>query len=116
MPDRERLFRLDDMLVAIERIETYIAGVDKAGFLADQKTIDAVVRNFEVIGEAANQLSEEFRRQYPDVPWTLMRGMRNRLIHDYAMVDLDILWQTIVQDLPALKAALKTVIESQKQA
>jgi uncharacterized protein with HEPN domain len=111
MPDRDRRFRLDDMLVAIERIESYVAGLDNAAFFADQKTIDAAVRNFEIIGEAANQLSDDFRLSHPDVPWSQVRGMRNRLIHDYAMVDVEILWQTIQHDLPSLKAALQRILE-----
>jgi len=91
------------MLSAIRQIESYIAGQDHDSFLHDRKTIDAVVRNLEVLGEASRQLPQEFVTQQPHVPWRLLAGLRNRIVHDYFGLDLEIIWQIISQDLPPLK-------------
>ena len=69
-------------------------------------TIDAVVRNLEVLGEAARQMPEDFVAKHPEVPWRTIAGLRNRIVHDYFGLDLEIIWQIISQDLPPLKAQL----------
>jgi uncharacterized protein with HEPN domain len=97
---------LEDILDAIAKVERYTAGLDQAGFEADEKTIDAVVRNFEIIGEAARQLPEEFTRRNPQIEWRKIAGLRNRIVHDYFGLDLEIIWQIIRSDLPALKRDL----------
>ena len=78
-------------------------------FSEDPKTIDAVLRNFEVIGEAAKNIPEDVRREYSDVPWSEMAGMRDKLIHGYATIDLQIVWTTIQEEIPALASQIKSV-------
>lgn len=105
--------RLEDILGCIARIEHYTSGFTFESFQADQKTIDAVVRNVEVIGEAARHVPDDVVQRYPDVPWAKMRAMRNRLIHDYAEVSVPILWQTIQGDLPPLVPLLRAILKRQ---
>src|SRR5271157_1793397 len=92
---------LQDIREAIARIERYAADLDQAGFEADEKTVDAVVRNLEIIGEAARQLPEDFTGRSPQIEWRKIAGLRNRIVHDYFGLDLKIIWQIIRSDLPA---------------
>jgi len=107
MPKRDRDLLVQDMLEAIRKIEIYVARLDYAKFLRDEKTTDAVVRNLEVLGEAARQLPDDFTLRNPDVPWNQMAGLRNRIIHDYFGLDLEIIWRIIQHDLPPLVTQLK---------
>jgi uncharacterized protein with HEPN domain len=81
--------------------------MDHDSFQRDEKTVDAVVRNLEIIGEAARQLPENFTVRYPGVPWRQIAGLRNRIVHDYFGLDLEIIWQVIRHDLPQLRAGLE---------
>ena len=112
MPPRHWQERLEDILDAVDRIENYTAGLDRPGFETDQKTIDAVVRNIIIIGEAAGLVPDEVSSQHPEVPWQQMRGIRNVVVHQYAEVDTGILWETIQRDLPPLSTALKRILDS----
>lgn len=103
MPKRDPDLLLEDILTSIGKIERYTAGMEQAQFRQDEKTLDAVVRNLEIVGEAARQLPEEFAAQYPEVPWQQIRGLRNRIVHDYFGLDLEIIWQIISHDLPQLR-------------
>ena len=76
----------------------------------DRKTIDAVIRNIEIIGEAAANIPEDIQNQYTKIPWHQMKGMRNILIHQYFGVDIDVLWKTVNEDLPALKILIKKLL------
>lgn len=87
MSKREPAILLDDIRTAVEKISRYVAGLDESAFLADEKTSDAVVRNLEVIGEAAKQLPAEFKTAHPTILWPQIAGLRNRIVHDYAGVD-----------------------------
>lgn len=109
MPKRDSGLLIEDILAAIRKIERYTSGMDKALFLNDDKTVDAVVRNMEVIGEAARQLPEDFIAQYPEVPWRQIAGLRNRIVHEYFGLDLEIIWQVIRHDLPQLQARLENL-------
>lgn len=109
MPPRDWRLRVEDILDAIARIERYVAGINSEQFKADQKTVDAVVRNLEIIGEAVRHLAAEEQNLPAAVPWTDIAGMRNILIHEYFGVDLNIIWQTVTVDLPALRAELERV-------
>jgi uncharacterized protein with HEPN domain len=98
---------LQHILEAIERIETYTEGIERDAFRKDSMAQDAVIRQLEVLGEAASQLSDETRDQYGMVPWQDITGMRNKLIHGYFGVDVDVVWKTVQEDLPQLKRELE---------
>ena len=102
MPRRDARFRIEDMRDAVARILTYAAGLSFDEFAADQKTVDAVVRNFEVLGEAARHVDDATQRLAPGIPWLEVRDMRNLLAHEYFGVDLETLWKTVADDLPDL--------------
>lgn len=108
---------LEHILEAIERIELYLADTDEVAFLNDQKTQDAVIRNFEIIGEAAHNIERyhaEFAAKHPDVPWTVIYAMRNRVAHGYFKVDLEMVWKTIHADLPELHTQIKQLFDELK--
>jgi len=94
---------------ASQKIERYTRGVSPAAFRKNDLLIDAVVRELSVIGEAAAHVSETFRQAQPTLPFYEMIGMRNRIIHEYFNVDVDVVWQTVRNDLPALKKALSKI-------
>ncbi|MBI5757206.1 MAG: DUF86 domain-containing protein [Planctomycetales bacterium] len=106
MSRRDPQILLDDIRRAIDKIERYITGMDHDQFLSDEKTIDAVVRNLEIIGEAVRQVPDAFRQSRPEVPWAQIAGLRNRIVHDYFGLDLEIIWQVLESDLPNLKEKL----------
>ena len=97
------------MLDALRKICIYTEGLSYSEFLLDEKTIDAVVRNLEILGEAARQMPEEFASGYPDVPWRKIAGLRNRIVHDYFGLDLALVWQIIQSDLIPLRTRLTTL-------
>jgi uncharacterized protein with HEPN domain len=108
---------LEHILEAIERIDRYLADTDEVTFLNDQKTQDAVVRNFEIIGEAAHNIESyhaAFAAAHPDIPWTVIYAMRNRVAHGYFKVDLEMIWKTIHADLPQLHTQIKKLLEQIK--
>ena len=98
---------LNDIREAIHRITTYVAGMSYETFVTDTKTQDAVIRNLEIIGEATKNLSEQLRTEYPDIPWKGMAGGRDRLIHHYFGVNLDIIWQIATTELPQVSSILE---------
>lgn len=107
MPKRDPDLLIEDMLASIRKIERYTSGMSQELFLQDEKTIDAVVRNLEILGEATRQLPEDFAVQHSDVPWRQIAGLRNRIVHDYFGLDLEIIWQVIQRDLPQFRARLE---------
>lgn len=107
-------FRLSDflthMLDAIERCQRYVAGMDAAEFRSDQKTQDAVIRTFEIVGEASNNIMKrfpDFAAEHPEIPWRKTVGMRNILAHGYFTVDVGAVWSTVHSDLPDLQRKLR---------
>ena len=112
MPPRSWRVRIEDILEAIDNIEHYVAGLDFDAFDADRKTVDAVERNLEIIGEATANLPDEVLARWPEVPWRYMKGVRNLLAHEYFGVDVGIIWQTIQEDLPAITPLLHKVLAS----
>ena len=90
---------------SILSIQEYISGMDLAAFLDDHKTQDAVVRQFEIIGEATKRISLEYREKHSEIPWSDMAGMRDVLIHDYIDVNFEIVWKTATEDIPLIKQA-----------
>ncbi len=91
-----------DLRRAAELIGEFIKGIDRNAFDHDTKTQSAVLHQLMVLGEAANRLSEEFRESHDEIPWRLVIGMRNRLIHGYDDVDLDEVWSTVTRDVPGV--------------
>jgi uncharacterized protein with HEPN domain len=101
---------LKDILEAIRRIQAYTEDTDYDAFCADTKTQDAVMRNLEIVGEATKQLSETVRQQAPQIPWRSIARMRDKLIHHYFGVNLDIVWHVIQDDLPPLMTAVEGIL------
>jgi uncharacterized protein with HEPN domain len=104
---REWRFYLDDMIGFARKVESYTAGLDQAGFVADGRTYDATLRNLELIGEAATHVPEDVRAKHAEIPWRLIIATRNRLIHAYLGIDDDTLWSIVRDDIPALLTALE---------
>jgi uncharacterized protein with HEPN domain len=100
---------LEHILQSINRINSYLAGMDYQSFTDDLLTQDAVVRQLEIIGEATKRISDSLRRMNPQVPWSDMAGMRDILIHDYLEVDLDIVWKTSTESISELKSLLQNL-------
>lgn len=111
--DREYILFLQDMVQAIDKIFRYTEGYDFSRLLHDEKTLDAVIRNFEIIGEAANSIPTEIKQKYPDVPWKQMYGLRNYISHEYFGLDLSILWEIIQTNLPVNKEQIKHIIAAE---
>jgi len=101
---------LRHILDAIEKIERYLESHAYDSFAKDEKTIDAVVRELEIIGEAARNVSEGFQLEHPSLPWREMAEMRNKLIHEYFDVDTEIVWQTCVNDVKKVKAQVREIL------
>lgn len=109
MSSRPVAVLVGDMLDRIDRIARYTRGLDHGAFVDDEKTIDAVVRSFEVIGEAARRLPPEFKARHSEIPWHQIAGLRNRIVHEYFDVDLGLVWEIATTELPRLKVFLTTL-------
>ena len=93
MSKREPKLLVEDIIESGNKILSYTKDLSFDEFTSDSKTIDAVIRNFEIIGEAANRLPEEFKDKYPQIDWHKIRGFRNRIVHDYFGIDYEIVWE-----------------------
>lgn len=98
--------RLADILDAVQRIRRHVKAGDRRGFDEDEVLQSAVLRWFEIIGEASRGLTDQFRDEHPEVPWREVFGMRNRVTHGYFDIDLDVVWNTIMNDLPGVDEAV----------
>jgi uncharacterized protein with HEPN domain len=107
---RDWRFRVRDILAAVEAIAAYTEGMDYDAFVADRRTVDAVVRNLATMGESVRWIPDPIQDRWPDVPWQGLRGVRNVVVHEYFGVDERILWQTVIGDLPPLVAKLESVL------
>ncbi|MCG2717230.1 MAG: DUF86 domain-containing protein [Nanoarchaeota archaeon] len=92
---------------SIKKIEKYTKELSFDDFSNNEKTVDAVIRNLEIIGEAVNNIPKEIKVKYTFIPWNKIIGMRNKVIHEYFGIDLEILWETIKKDIPKLKKEIK---------
>lgn len=102
---------LEHILESIIKVEDYTAGISKKEFVASSQIQDAVIRNLEVIGEAAKNVPADFRGRFPEIRWKEISGMRDVLIHQYFGVDLDIIWKIIIDDLPELKREIEDILK-----
>ena len=109
---RDWRLRLSDIRDSAEKILRYVQGMDFDTFSQDQRTIDAVVRNFEIIGEAVRYIPDEFKTSHPHIDWQDMTDMRNRLIYGCSDINLATVWNTIANDLPPLLSSIRELIES----
>lgn len=109
-----RDFRLyiDDILDAVDQIRIYTEGLDEPAFKKDRKTQDAVIRNLEIIGEAARSLPQHVQESTPDVDWRKIRGLRNILIHEYFGVNLAIVWDIVENKLPVLESSCRNLTKN----
>jgi uncharacterized protein with HEPN domain len=105
---------LCDIREAMRRIEVYTDGMTYDAFLTDIKSQDSVIRNLEIIGEAVKSLTLNLRKKYPDVPWKGMAGVRDRLIHHYFGVNLDVVWNIITIELPGLKSTIESILRQEQ--
>lgn len=114
MSKAQRVFDyLGHILLAIGRIDRYTAGMDEVGFLNSELVQDAVIRNIEIIGEASNNIQRAapvFAAEHDHIPWQVMYTMRNRVSHAYDKVDLEIVWRTVVDALPDLRAQVQSAL------
>lgn len=106
-PDR---VHLSDMLEWTRKVQRFVADVTEDAFLLDERTQSAVIHGLIVIGEIATRVGEEFRAASPGIPWHEIRGMRNRLVHDYLGTDVDEVWRTVSVDLPKLEEVLARML------
>lgn len=99
-----------DILNAINETKEFVEKMNYEAFVADQKTVNAVIRSLEVLGEAVKNIPKSLRKEYPEIPWSKMAGMRDKLIHEYFGVDLEIVWQVIHEDLPPIKPHIERIL------
>ncbi len=109
MSERNAWLLVEDILESCDKILKYTAGLSFDEFIADSKTVDAVVRNFEIVGEAAGRLPEEFKNAHSDIDWFRIRGFRNRIVHDYFGIDHSIVWQIKDNFIPELIETLSKI-------
>ena len=105
-----------DMLTAIDKVGRYTRGVDAASFATDEVIVDAVLRNLEVLGEAARNVPGEVRDAHPEIPWKRMVGFRNIVAHVYFGVDLDNVWKIVSENVPPVRPALEALLEELERA
>ena len=105
---------IEDILESIKKIQKYSKGMSFDKFIHDEKTVDAITRNFEIIGEASNRLPEEFKAKHGNIDWMRIKGFRNRIVHDYFGIDHSIVWKIIQNYLPDLAKEINIVAKKRK--
>ena len=111
---RNQEIYLKDIIEAMNKIEVFVEGITIDEFQKDDKTSSAVIRKFEIIGEATKNITNEIRTKYSEIPWKEMAGLRDRLIHSYFGIDYNLVWTTIKDSIPKAKTLLKKILEERK--
>ena len=114
--ERDNILYLEDIFLAMDRIQEYITGLDFQNFKWDYKTVDAVIRNFEIIGEASKNLSTSIKDKYTNVPWEEMYRLRNRISHEYFGIDYEIIWDIISRHLPKNHKDIKVILDIERSS
>lgn len=109
---RDSKLYLKDILEAITSIERFVRGIDFKKFKKDDMRLNAVIRKFEIIGEATKNIPEEIKHKYYTIPWKEMSGLRDRLIHFYFGIKYELVWETIKKDIPKVKPVIKKILEN----
>ena len=107
---------LNDILSAAEKAIEFVAGMSAEDLAQDERTEYAVIKALEIVGEAARRVPESFREAHPQIPWREMTGMRDKLVHDYFGVNLEVVWKTVHEDLPPLISTLRALIDELQAA
>lgn len=115
MKKRIYLDYVQDILDSVRDIESFVKGMRFEEFKSDRKTINAVVRSIEVIGEASKKIPKSITARYPGVPWRKMAGMRDKLIHEYFGIDLEILWKVAKEDIRSIRPAIRQISRELKR-
>jgi len=110
--ERNYTMYLQDLLVAMTRIAEYLEGYDFDQFKKDYKTVDAVIRNFEIIGEASRKLPDHIKENNPDLPWDEMYLLRNKVSHEYFGIDYEILWDVCINHLPENRKQIQSILKN----
>ena len=111
MSKREVKLYLTDIVESIGKIESYSKDLAFVDFVKDMMTIDAIVRNLSIIGEAVKNIPDEMKKRYSAISWHEITGMRNKVVHEYFAVDEEILWKTVKEDLPIVKKQIQEILE-----
>jgi uncharacterized protein with HEPN domain len=106
---------LQDILEAVDDIENFVDNMTYEQFVKDRKTLNAIVRSIEIIGEASKNIPESMKAKYKELPWKQMAGMRDKLIHAYFGLDLETLWKAVTENIPPLKKSIQKILKDQEK-
>ena len=113
--NRDYNLYLEDMLTSMKRIEEYIGDMEFRKFKMNYMIVDAIIRNFEIIGEASKNVPTEIKNKYPEIPWKKMYGLRNLIAHEYFGIDYEMIWEISKNNLPQNSIDLREIIEKEKR-